>query len=240
MITQNDYREMLKKEFERRCLNNESYSLRSFARHLHYPSEVLSKVISGSKNLSIDAAVSFCDTLNFKGIKREEFIASVRVNKPGSRYPLTSVLHKVISDPIHHAILNAVKINKNLSNISKTVNSSESSCQTAIENLITLGLLEKEHDGYKRIFPKTASYDGTSPEAQKNFHRKMLAKASESLELHKSHERNISGLTMAIDPANIEKANKEIARFRERLCKILEEGTKTKVYHLEIGLFPYH
>jgi len=45
-------------------------------------------------------------------------------------------------------------------------------------------------------------------------------------------------MTMAIDPKNLPEAKKLIREFRKNLSVLLEEGTKTEVYDLNIQLLP--
>lgn len=243
MVDKYFYKKILKTEFLARCDRNPSYSLSAYSKSLNLSQSYLSKLLLGNSKLSVKKAKLIAKRLKLSQSDQNNFIVSVSFDNDPSKMVLTSNLKQIIEDPIYHSILNVMKLDEFESSsswISKKIQYDREVVELAIEKLEQAGLIKKINDKWERSFPKTESHDQTSPEAQKKFHKAVLKKAIASLDEYSSEERNITGVTMSIDPSQLNEAAKEISRFRERISKILENGNgkKTNIYHLEVGLFP--
>jgi hypothetical protein len=82
----------------------------------------------------------------------------------------------------------------------------------------------------------SASYDLPSS-ALRKLARQLLQKSIESLESQSQDERDITNMTMAIDPTLLPEAKKMITNFRRKLCTFLEQGKRTEVYAFAPSLF---
>ncbi len=51
-------------------------------------------------------------------------------------------------------------------------------------------------------------------------------------------EKDITSMTMAVDPKHLGKARSLISKFRRDLCDLLEDGDQEVVYNLGIQLYP--
>ena len=50
-------------------------------------------------------------------------------------------------------------------------------------------------------------------------------------------ERNITGITMSIDPKKLPEAKSRVNNFMEELMEFLEDGDRSEVYQLSTQLF---
>lgn len=241
MVDQNYYKKVLENELLARCKKNPSYSLNAFAKSLGLSQSSLSKIFSQQSKLSIEKAKHVVEMLKLDVNERDLFLISVSLHHDPEKMVLTSSLSKIIENPLYHLILNTIKLDDFQSDvhwIAGRVRSNVETVQNALNELLQVGLIKEVDGNIERAFPKTESHDQISPDSQKKFHRSVLSKAISSLDEYSSEQRNITGITMSIDPDKMDIAAKEITRFRQRMSKALESGKKTQVYHLEVGLFP--
>jgi uncharacterized protein (TIGR02147 family) len=72
----------------------------------------------------------------------------------------------------------------------------------------------------------------------KRSHRESILQAAEALDSIPTAERDITSMTMAIDPRKLPLAKTLIREFRFRLAELLETGNRTEVYNLNVQLVP--
>lgn len=241
MIDSYYYKEILEASFLDKCKKNPRYSLSAFARSIGLSQGYLSKIFSGQNKLSLEKSIVVAEKLGLEKEDKEKFFISASLDRDSENLTLTNSFSCMIENPLYHLILNTLKLDDfktDIDSISKKINCDKTIVQSFLDKLLELELVKCENGEWKRCFHKTISHDQVAPESQKSFHKNVLKKAILSLDKYPSEQRNITGITMAIDPNQIELAAKEISRFREKMRKILKDGNKTEVYHLEVGLFP--
>jgi hypothetical protein len=74
-----DYRAELTSELDRRKAKNPRYSLRAFARDLGMTPAALSNVLSGRRNLSVDASIEIAEKLGYSPENVRKFAKAVRL-----------------------------------------------------------------------------------------------------------------------------------------------------------------
>lgn len=85
---------------------------------------------------------------------------------------------------------------------------------------------------------------GTGPQTEGHhvhvFHREMLLKASESIEQHRAHEREIAGLTFCTNDETFEEIRKRMHSFQQELIGLIakNEADGTRVMQLQLLCFP--
>lgn len=114
----------------------------------------------------------------------------------------------------------------------------EREAATALELLQKIGFLKRE-DG--RLVPSERNIT-TSREvlslAVTNFHRQMMAKASESIDRTPALQRDISSLTIALSVEKFQEAKRRIQEFRRELNVLLsEDPAPAAVYQINFQLF---
>jgi uncharacterized protein (TIGR02147 family) len=254
-----DYRHYLKGELETRIQRNATYSLRAFARDLKMMPQVLSLVLNGKKGLSTDAALHIAERLKLGVEDTAYFIDLVHLNQAKtdaarklaqyrlSQYPteaafnpLQEEVFKIISDWYHYAILELTftgQLSNDAKSISKRLGITEHEAKQAIARLLKVGLLENQ-DGVliKSERHITSTHDLPSAGLRK-YHSQILDRAKEALESQDVGERDITGVTMAIDPSRLPEAKAMIKEFRRQLMTLLETGERAEVYQFSAQLF---
>lgn len=259
--TSENFRDLLNDEFQRRLETNSRYSLRAFARDADVSAAFLSQVINGKRRLSEDRAETIAVRLGWNRARSERFIKFVRAeltslpairerllkearvgkNRDRNFKSVSMNQFRVISDWYHFAILELsrlpnCKITPAIA--AKRLGISEPLAGAAIARLKNLNLLVADGEGNLRKAIANYTTGNIPSVAIRNFHRQLLKKATAALETQNPIEREISGVTMAIDPAKLPIAKKMIADFRRELMATLEHcETPTAVYHLSVQLF---
>jgi uncharacterized protein (TIGR02147 family) len=112
--------------------------------------------------------------------------------------------------------------------------------ESAIENLVALGLLERTGEGKlrQRSSGAIATPDEVLALAAYQYHRKMTELAREALELP-SELREFNGLTVPVAPGQLAMVKEKIRRFRKELNESLSQGDEDgEVYQLNLQFFP--
>jgi uncharacterized protein (TIGR02147 family) len=73
--------------------------------------------------------------------------------------------------------------------------------------------------------------------ALREFHEGILHSAAKAIKVQATEKRNFNGITMAIDEKKLPEAKRMIRDFINQLSVFLEQGSKNKVYQLEVALF---
>lgn len=250
-----DYRLYLRDELERRMAKNVGYSLRAFAKHLGVTPQMLSFVLNKKKNISGAMAAQIADRLDLDpsqanyfydlvALARSKTAASQKIiearlehslkeSSPGYRN-LEATQFKIISDWHHYAILELTQTKGFRSNsawIAKRLGIRTFEAEQAIGRLIDLELLEETKGGrlVRTELNLTATYQAPNT-ALRRLAKQYLEKSIAALEKQSQEERDVTNITMAIDPTRLPQAKKMITEFRRKLCKFLEQGERTEVY----------
>jgi uncharacterized protein (TIGR02147 family) len=110
----------------------------------------------------------------------------------------------------------------------------------AVRLLLDLGLVEKRES---KTYVQTNAALSTSHEvamlAIRDFNRQMLVRAEAAIDAVPRELRHISGITAGISGAGLAVLQTEIAAFKDRLVKIINQDDHSdRVYQINIQLFP--
>lgn len=248
----------LKKELTKRLEKNPHYSMRSFANLLGINIGSLSGLLNGKRPLTLKTAIALCDRLSMDPSEKDNLLQELFPSKKKqTRIVLRGALpermefkeesFRIIAGWQHYAILQIIRT-KSYQNtppensikwISSQLKISELETKLAIERLEQLHLIKEKKGIYKRTENKVTTADkNTTSSALKKLQKEIREKAIYSLEHDPIEKRSMTSMTMAIDPKKIKEAKLLIEEFQERLSDFLEEGSKEKVYQLEVSLFP--
>ena len=255
-----EYRNVLKAEFQKRLSKNPQYSLRAYSRDLCVAPQMLSDVLNEKKDLSLDSAAEIIIKLGLNPLSTQNFLDSItlkscksdvakkmilqrmdeRNQSVSGAKSLNAELFKTISDWYHLAILELIKCDNfkydhrwMAAHLGVTIYE----VKEAISRLKALELIE-EDDGKLKITEFHVSALSDIPaQAFREHARQILNKGVTSLEEQSQDERDISSMTMAIDPKLLPEAKKMILQFRRKLCKFLESGERKEVYVFSPALF---
>jgi uncharacterized protein (TIGR02147 family) len=258
------YRERIQEELARRYEKNPRYSIRAFARSMDLDPTALSRVIAGKQIPSLKLAEKILGHLDLSPAERGRFLASLSAKQrarglkrlsrlfsargagsaPKAPAPLALDLYRVIGDWYHMAILVLTQVRGFEDQpqwIGSQLGISTTEAALAVERLLKVGLLVRDEASgrLKMSAEQLATSDkGLTTAAQRKNQKQFLEKAIHSLENDPISERSITSMTMAIDPEKLVEAKPLISQFNQALCRFLESGTKSRVYNLEIALYP--
>lgn len=238
IITENIGLSWLEKLLSERVKMNPQFSLRAFARMVDVSPAVLSRIMSGKRQLTFSLATRIADAL---ALSPEQ-----RIFNTNETYAVSSDLSidcfTAMKDWYHYALTQLIVLedfSEDHKWISKKLGISELESKLALERLLRLEILDR--DSFGKLY-KTNLHFSTSTEIAssgiKQFQKQILEKAINALDVVDASERNISSLTIAVNESNLQEAKKEIRKFKLRMTELLTEGKKTRVYNLGIQLIP--
>lgn len=226
---------LLDKEFNRRKSMNSRYSLRSFAQFLEVDASTLSKVISGQRSPS----KAFIEIVGNKLDLHLEATSPLREVDVGY---LSTREFEVISRWEYFAMIDLITVKDfqyDFSWISRQLDIKEVDARIIMEKLIILGFIVMEK-GLPVRTKKLVSNDlgKKTNAAKKEYQRQLIQKALTAIDDCDQERKDITSISIAVDPKRMEIAKEKIKYFRRELCAFLEGGDRTEVYHLTIQLCP--
>lgn len=259
-----DYREVLRRELERRCGRNPAYSLRALARDLDLTPSRLSEILSGKSGLSPRGAEKVAAGLGFTATEAEVFVNQVRAHHSKSPWirerarraldtldgkPETKTLDldrfNQVADWHHGAIVELIggrdAGGMSASEIARRLGVNPNVARSAIQRLMRLGVLEKKPGGgWKRATESLHATPTDVPsDAIKRHHDQVLDRAKRALFEQPVAARDFSTLTLLVDSARIEEAKRLIRDFRREFNHRMKPSPDAgdRVYALAIQFF---
>lgn len=109
----------------------------------------------------------------------------------------------------------------------------------AVERLIQLGLCDVDENGLLRHHRKIIRADGIPASILRNLKSEYLQLAAQSQDRFAMSDRSITGLTMALSPANYQLATQKMDELREWLLQLRDqEGAADRVVHFSLAAYP--
>ena len=242
MNNKENYRQLLKLHFEKRCLKNDQYSLRAFAGDLDLPVSTLSHIMNGKRSLQYNKALEISERLNLTLLEKNSFVDQVYLESAPPEYSLIENNDRdILNEPLHFVLLNFINTKNFKSDttwIAEQLNTTESNINKILKRLIEAKLIECTQGKIRRLKESLMIPPGKYVEEQKNFHKRILQQAVNALDHYPREKRYLTCTTLAINKKDLPKAMKELAKARENISKLLESQNKEEIYHLELGLFP--
>jgi uncharacterized protein (TIGR02147 family) len=235
---------------EEKTKKNPLFSLRAFARLVDVSPAVLSRVLSGKRQLTFNLAVRIADALVLGPEERELLYSfylshaqsSESTNEMKREKELSVDCFNAMKEWYHYGITQLLYIDHFREDhkwMAKMLSISELEVKLAVDRLLRLEILDRDEDG--RLF-RTATHLSTTTDIAsagiRHFQKQILEKAIHSLEHDDISERDITSITIAINENKIKEAKAEIKKFRLRMSEFMAEGEKTRVYNLGIHLIP--
>lgn len=246
----------LQEEFSRRVRTNHRYSMRAFARSLELSSGELSEILRNQRPISLKVATKISKAMGFNSVETKRFFELVDCEKRNSFIEASAEIYSnssiqeqkkldedtfhLVSEWQHFAILNLLDCEDfqwNSSYVAKRLDLSQAQAQLAMNLLVRLNLIYKKGNKYKGVQDFVLSPSGVSSLAVRKYHRQIMEKAIEAIELQKINERELSGVGFAVDTTHLPQIKKEISAFQDQLVAKYSKGKKQEVYFMEIALF---
>lgn len=109
----------------------------------------------------------------------------------------------------------------------------------SVELLLKLSLIKNKGEKYVQTDPIISTGPEVNSLAVVNFHRKTAQLAADSFDRYTLKERTITSCTINISEDRFQELKREIADFRKKALALAEDtGTSTRVYQLNLQLFP--
>lgn len=237
---------------------NPAYSLRALARQLGVSAAYLSQVANGKKPLSAAtaerlAALLDLDKATARRLIERAALESVRAAKGGARKPranaeykfenLTLERFRVLADWYHIALLDLLTLHGAKADpawLARSLGIAPHEARAALERLERLGLLERQGKTLRKTTLQLSFPTDKSDPSVRRFHAQMIQQALAALERQGPGEyesREISGMTLAINPERMPEARRRIHKFRKDLYAFLSEGPCTALYQFNTQLF---
>ncbi len=242
---------LLAEELRRRLRDNPRYSLRSFARSLKISPGALSEILRGRRDFPVRAIANVAKTIGMNAAEAQHVLRIAKRAKlseiedtiptrPVDQRILDEQIFNLVSEWYHFAILNLLECDdfawKDIW-ISARLGISRTQAKMAMDLLLRLKLVVRKKEKYLSASDHVLTHSEIPSSAVRAYHREILTKAIAALEAQSLAERDISGIGMAINPADIPAVKKEIAEFQDRLLAKFTGGKKSEVYFTEIAFF---
>lgn len=247
----------LKEELAKRCTANSSYSLRSLALYLQVSPGRISEWINQKVTIKALKAGEVLKQLNCS-VKQtklilEELDTAEYLTLLGNKENTSQIIKEfnssqlkpeeltLVSKWYYYAIINLMSLksfNFSSSSIAKSLGITVLQAEEAINTLLDFNILLKSNKGLSLNKSDISTSTDIPSQAIKNFHTQISFIAKKSLESVEIKKRDFTNMMMPTNSANLKLAKIEIAKFRRKMCRLLEKGDKTEVYNLSIQLFP--
>lgn len=256
LLESESYRAFLADELSRRIRANPQYSQRAFARQLSMSPGELSEILRGKRKLSFNSVLRIAKSLGLNAEETRHLGYLVQVEKSKEmgtedllksaltddrRNQLSVDLFNLISDWYCFAIVNLAETEGfrwNLNWIARRLNISVPQARVAVERLERVGVIEKVNGRLRIAKDFVLSPDGIPSEAVRNYHRQIINKSLHAIDNQSMDEREIRGLTIAIDPKQLPAMKKELSAFLEKFVERFSKGKNvSEVYQLELTYF---
>lgn len=260
-----DYRAFLRDYYNARKAAGRGFSYRSFSRRAGLKSpNYLKLVVDGERNLSAEMAERFAQACGLKGDESRYFVdlvafgQSANLSERNQHYArLTGYqryrnAHKL--DLAHAAYYSAwyMPAIRELASradfradpqwiaeqLWPAITPSEAA--RSLDTLLDLGLLVKDERG---VVSQADALLSTGPETRglhiASYHRAMMERAMQSIDLVPAAQRDISSLTLCLGEAGLRAFKERIQRFRKELLELSALETKPEqVVQINFQLFP--
>jgi uncharacterized protein (TIGR02147 family) len=259
-----DFRAYLKAYYEAAKANLRQFSYRYFSRRAGFASpNFLKLVIDGQRNLGRDSVDQVAEALQLDADETTFFANLVAFNQADTdaernryferlaasrRFRAAQHLDGDLFEYLSHWYYPAIREMAAradfrddpawiASQLQPPVKPSQASA--ALDTLLRLGLLERSEGRIVRGEATLTSGHEVRALGVANYHRQMLERAAESIELIASEERDLSAMTVCIGAPLVPELKRRLREFRETLMDLCDrEAEPDLVYQLNIQLFP--
>lgn len=252
------YSDIMRDELQSRVLKNENYSLRAFARDLDLTSGNLSDIIKRKVGLSYEKASKISSKLNLtnedqllflklveattapSGIERAAALSEV-LNYDSSYVTLNDDYYRVLTEWYYFALVELVRVIdfKNDDEwIANRLGIPKKLVRKVIERLIRVELLIEEDSQLIQTYDYFISPGGTPSDVARKFHKQILSKAIEAVDMQPIEERDFTSGFLRVRTGDLPHIAKRIKEFRRELAKEIENGDQhDSVYAFSVQFF---
>jgi uncharacterized protein (TIGR02147 family) len=260
-----DYRAYLREFYSDAKKNRRGFSHRAFSRRVGLGSpNHLKRVMDGERNLTLEMAARFAQALALAGEAADYFVQLVRLDQAKTSVERSAAFDKLSTfkayrrtrklDLAHAAYHSTwyIPVVRELAGrkdfraqpkwiaerVLPRIKAAEA--QAAVETLLELGLLTRGNSGK---IEQSEPLLTTGPEMPSlhiaRYHRMMMQKAAESIDLVPSERRDISAVVLLLSESGIARIKRRMQRLRRELLELsLAETNPTQVVQMNFQIFP--
>lgn len=252
-----DYRQHIKSELQKRMKVNSRYSLRLMASKIGIAASTLSDIINSKRTCSAETAEKMAIFFEMTPKETETFLALAKLDSVkdpkvkikiteslkfqfDSRADFEQNLFEVISDWHHNAILALLKTKGtwNIKSISKKLGLTVLETETALSRLAEIKLVVKANEFYQTTIGNPIVSSALPNAALRKYHRQMLTKAIDSLVEQTPQEKIIRTEMLAFDSKDLKKVDDIIRECLSQISQVSQQGrNKDTVYHASVQFF---
>ena len=239
------FRLFLQSELARRCARNPQYSLRAFALHLDVDHSTLSQWLRGRRPITARSIETLGSKLGLSPPAIQQYVErSGREDRPSrDAFLLTGETVSLLADWYHFAILELTRLDEFRCDsrwIARVLDISVDEVNLAIQRMIRLDLLDMESADrwVDRSGDAVVSLESLPPETLERRQEESRRLSNAAVRMAPMTVRDHSSITLAINSARLPRAVELIARCRQQLLDLLQDGAADDVYQIEISLFP--
>lgn len=245
ILTYDTYRSWLGDELARRLKANPRYSLRAFARDLKLSPGELSEILGGKRPLSHKAAAKIASSLGFTPAEANHLFGLVGSDlarnpaAPATR-ELSLDLFEVISDTTCLSIIALTDVDGfrwDTKWMAERLGVTAHETKAALDRLKRAGIVEDVKGRLTLKLEHLAAPAGIPSDAVKSYHRQVFDLAKLALDRQPLAEREIAGVSFALDPKHLPAIKREISQFLDHILSRYSKGRKKAVYQLEAAFF---
>lgn len=258
-----EYREFLKDWFVESKKDNRFTSYRYLGQKTGVDPAWLVRVFQKEGHLNEEALPAFIRLCGFDDRRAEYFRILYRFCKTKAKSSLSELYcrlmelremeARVLTSPEFMyfgnwactALRALIGISENTSDLHAVANHlnppiSQNDARNALEVLKQLKLIEKDGHGGWNITQQIVTTGGeVKSSAVRDFHRRTLELAQESLDRHSIAERDVSSIVFTVDQADIPEFKQRIEDFRRGLLQFAKKSEHAnRVYALNVSMFP--
>jgi uncharacterized protein (TIGR02147 family) len=258
-----EYREFLKDWFVESKKDNRFTSYRYLGQKTGVDPAWLVRVFQKEGHLNEEALPAFIRLCGFDDRRAEYFRILYRFCKTKAKSSLSELYcrlmelremeARVLTSPEFMyfgnwactALRALIGISENTSDLHAVANHlnppiSQNDARNALEVLKQLKLIEKDGHGGWNITQQIVTTGGeVKSSAVRDFHRRTLELAQESLDRHPIAERDVSSIVFTVDQADIPEFKQRIEDFRRGLLQFAKKSEHAnRVYALNVSMFP--
>jgi uncharacterized protein (TIGR02147 family) len=259
-----DYRSYLQAYYAGKKSQGTRFSLRSWAKVCGFAApDYLLRVMRGDRNLSDQGIQSLSKSMRLTEKQAEYFAALVQFNQaktprdkaerwqrvlalrpPGEVHRLRQEQFEVLRGWQHLALrslLPVIAFDGDWARLGRSLDPPLTAAQAreSVGALERLGLLKKNGWRYVAEQGQLSTGDEVASVALTEFHKTTSDLAKRSLDVHAPSQRDVSGITVSLSGAGVQRIKAKIREFRKQLLALAaQDQGEDRVYHLNLHFFP--
>lgn len=241
------FAKLLNTNYLQRKTRNPRYSIRAFSRDLGISSGRINNYLNGSEipgEKNLDRMITALKLPSKKAAALKKAAQTSRYLNRGLGFSkaLNEQEFSQISSWQTWSILTlfqASDFQPTVTWFTKKIGFSVSQVEKSLQQLEQVGLICKKNSFFELTCKNVTTTNDIPSESIRKFHKQFIKLAENSLDQVPIDQRDISSITMCVNPEKVAQVKELIWEFRSRVNSLMEDSTNSnQIYQLNIQLFP--